>query len=217
MFFKLLTGVWFEPRKDVFDLLGALDAEWIELLPPLLEDNPNARPTNLIVHCDEIKKRAEFYRQTPQVKLVKDVDGKIDDVDSKNWQVNISRFLWSTGLALIVFSLCLIVFTCESILAHWVTEKRKVDKVNEKINEDSKRLEHWWARYVADRKKQSAARIRADHIHREETEKMIGILNEGGFKVDKQEFSIQNKPTQNTREIQELLDTLDGIGRDDCR
>lgn len=46
-FFRLLTGVWFEPREGIFDLLEGLEPHWKLVLPPLLGDDPKSRPERL--------------------------------------------------------------------------------------------------------------------------------------------------------------------------
>ena len=48
VFFHLLTGVWFEPRKDVFDLLSSLDVMWTRVLPRLLDADAGIRPVALV-------------------------------------------------------------------------------------------------------------------------------------------------------------------------
>ena len=47
VFFELLTGVMYDPHSGVFDLLEPLEGDWQKLLPPLLNDNPEARPVSL--------------------------------------------------------------------------------------------------------------------------------------------------------------------------
>ena len=63
VFFKLLTGVWFEPRQGVLNLLEPLGGDWLRLLPPLLKDNPAERPTALSEHCGETRTKAEAPAQ----------------------------------------------------------------------------------------------------------------------------------------------------------
>ena len=47
VFFRLLTGVWFENRPNVWGLLAPFDARWRQLLSRLLAENPNDHPTML--------------------------------------------------------------------------------------------------------------------------------------------------------------------------
>ena len=47
VFFGLLTGVTYDPHPGVFNLLEPLGGDWAKLLPPLLNDNPEARPVSL--------------------------------------------------------------------------------------------------------------------------------------------------------------------------
>ena len=41
--FRLLTGVWYEPNTDVFELLAPFDPQWREVLGALLEPDPGKR------------------------------------------------------------------------------------------------------------------------------------------------------------------------------
>ena len=43
MLFRLLTGVWYEPGTDVFDLLAPFDPRWRDVLGALLEPDPAKR------------------------------------------------------------------------------------------------------------------------------------------------------------------------------
>ena len=44
VFFRLLTGVWFENRPNIWGLLEPFDGRWRQLLSRLLAENPNDRP-----------------------------------------------------------------------------------------------------------------------------------------------------------------------------
>ena len=46
-FFRLLTGMWYEPGSKGFQLLEPLDAPWIKILPRMLDPDPAKRPTHL--------------------------------------------------------------------------------------------------------------------------------------------------------------------------
>ena len=46
-FFRLLTGIWYEPGTDALRLLEPLEGPWREILPPMLETNPAKRPVKL--------------------------------------------------------------------------------------------------------------------------------------------------------------------------
>ena len=41
--FRLLTGVWYEPNTDAFELLAPFDPQWRKVLPALLATNPAER------------------------------------------------------------------------------------------------------------------------------------------------------------------------------
>ena len=47
-FFRLLTGLWYEPGTDALRLLEPLEGPWRKILPPMLDANPDKRPTKLI-------------------------------------------------------------------------------------------------------------------------------------------------------------------------
>ena len=48
VFFKLLTGIWYQSGTDVLRLLEPLDGPWREILPPMLEADPAKRPVRLV-------------------------------------------------------------------------------------------------------------------------------------------------------------------------
>lgn len=47
VFFRLLTGLWYEPGTDAFRLLEPLEGPWREVLPPMLDADPSKRPVDL--------------------------------------------------------------------------------------------------------------------------------------------------------------------------
>ena len=47
-FFRLLTGLWYEPGTDALRLLEPLEGPWHDILPPMLDENPAKRPTSLV-------------------------------------------------------------------------------------------------------------------------------------------------------------------------
>lgn len=47
VFFRLLTGMWYEPGTDAMRLLEPLDGAWREVLPPMLDEDPAKRPVKL--------------------------------------------------------------------------------------------------------------------------------------------------------------------------
>lgn len=54
-FFRLLTGIWYEPGTDALKLLEPFDSAWMEILPRMLDADPKRRPTNLTVLADKLK------------------------------------------------------------------------------------------------------------------------------------------------------------------
>ena len=54
-FFRLLTGIWYEPGTDALKLLEPFDSAWMEILPRMLDADPKKRPTNLTVLADKLK------------------------------------------------------------------------------------------------------------------------------------------------------------------
>ena len=47
-FFRLLTGIWYEPGTDALRLLEPLEGHWRDVLPPMLDDDPAKRPVKLV-------------------------------------------------------------------------------------------------------------------------------------------------------------------------
>lgn len=48
VFFRLLTGLWYEPGTDALRLLEPLEGPWSKLLPPMLAADPAKRPVRLV-------------------------------------------------------------------------------------------------------------------------------------------------------------------------
>lgn len=48
VFFRLLTGLWYEPGTDALRLLEPLEGPWSRLLPPMLAADPAKRPVRLV-------------------------------------------------------------------------------------------------------------------------------------------------------------------------
>ena len=48
VFFRLLTGLWYEPGTDALRLLEPLEGDWGKVLPPMLADDPSKRPVKLV-------------------------------------------------------------------------------------------------------------------------------------------------------------------------
>ena len=47
-FFRLLTGLWYEPGTDALRLLEPLEGPWPRILPPMLDEDPAKRPVKLV-------------------------------------------------------------------------------------------------------------------------------------------------------------------------
>ena len=54
-FFRLLTGLWYEPGTDALKLLEPFDSAWMEILPRMLDADPKKRPTNLTALAEKLK------------------------------------------------------------------------------------------------------------------------------------------------------------------
>jgi serine/threonine protein kinase len=57
VFFKLLTGVWYEPHmadgnKTAIRLLDHFDRPWAKILPSMLDADPTRRPADLVALAD---------------------------------------------------------------------------------------------------------------------------------------------------------------------
>ena len=57
-FFRLLTGLWYEPGTDAFRLLEPLEAHWRDALVPMLADDPEKRPAKLVEFLQMVRKRS---------------------------------------------------------------------------------------------------------------------------------------------------------------
>ncbi len=55
VFFRLLTGLWYEPGTDALRLLEPLEGPWSKLLPPMLAADPAKRPVRLVDFLREVR------------------------------------------------------------------------------------------------------------------------------------------------------------------
>ena len=55
VFFRLLTGLWYEPGTDALRLLEPLEGDWGKVLPPMLADDPSKRPVRLAEFLREVR------------------------------------------------------------------------------------------------------------------------------------------------------------------
>ena len=54
-FFRLLTGIWYEPGTDALRLLEPLGGPWREVLPPMLDADPAKRPMKLVEFLENVR------------------------------------------------------------------------------------------------------------------------------------------------------------------
>ena len=58
VFFRLLTGLWYEPGTDALRLLEPIEGVWSRALPPMLADDPAERPLKLVEFLRELRTNA---------------------------------------------------------------------------------------------------------------------------------------------------------------
>jgi len=62
-FFRMLTGLWYEPGTDALRLLEPIEGPWRDILPPMLDADPAKRPTKLIEFLRTVREsRARPHR-----------------------------------------------------------------------------------------------------------------------------------------------------------
>jgi serine/threonine-protein kinase len=71
VFFKLLTGVWYEPclasgERAAFRLLDNFEYKWREILPAMLDADPAKRPTDLKALSDSLLSQTKPVASQPQ-------------------------------------------------------------------------------------------------------------------------------------------------------
>lgn len=54
-FFRLLTGIWYEPGTDALRLLEPIGGQWTKILPLLLAEDPAKRPVHLSEFLEEAR------------------------------------------------------------------------------------------------------------------------------------------------------------------
>ena len=57
-FFRLLTGIWYEPGTDALRLLEPLEGPWREVLPTMLDTDPLKRPVKLSEFLQKVRTNA---------------------------------------------------------------------------------------------------------------------------------------------------------------
>lgn len=69
-FFRLLTGLWYEPGTDALRLLEPLEGPWKEALPPMLAETPAKRPAKLSEFLQNVRENEKANAVRPRrVKL----------------------------------------------------------------------------------------------------------------------------------------------------
>ena len=68
-FFRLLTGIWYEPGTDALRLLDPLEGPWSRILPPMLADDPAKRPVRLVEFLREVRTNAVRPHRTVLTRL----------------------------------------------------------------------------------------------------------------------------------------------------
>ena len=58
-FFRLLTGIWYENRQKIWDLLEPFDGTWREILTKLLAEDPRERPNVLSPLAEQLHQSLE--------------------------------------------------------------------------------------------------------------------------------------------------------------
>ena len=55
VFFKLLTGIWYQPGTDALRLLEPLEGVWCDVLPAMLDDDPKKRPLRIVEFLEKVQ------------------------------------------------------------------------------------------------------------------------------------------------------------------
>lgn len=93
-FFRLLTGIWYEPGTDVLKLLEPFDGAWMEILPPMLEQDPAKRP---ILLSELAEKLSAAFPETPHtLKTLKFYD-PTTELTKKRQTERFRGFRWIAG------------------------------------------------------------------------------------------------------------------------
>lgn len=69
VFFRLLTGLWYEPGTDALRLLEPLEGTWSRLLPPMLAADPVKRPVRLAEFLREVRTNTVRPRRSVLTRL----------------------------------------------------------------------------------------------------------------------------------------------------
>ena len=69
VFFRLLTGIWYEPGTDALRLLDPLEGPWGKILPPMLSNDPAERPVGLVEFLRKARTNAVRLHRTVLTRL----------------------------------------------------------------------------------------------------------------------------------------------------
>ena len=96
VFFRLLTGLWYEPGTDALRLLEPLEGPWSRLLPPMLAADPAKRPVRLVEFLRKV--RMNTTRPRRPVFLCLAIIGCLCAVIVSTWLFYSTRSTCSTRL-----------------------------------------------------------------------------------------------------------------------
>ena len=61
-FFRLLTGIWYEPGTNAVKLLEPFDSAWSQILPRMMDPDPKKRPVELMPLAGRLKPSSRPWR-----------------------------------------------------------------------------------------------------------------------------------------------------------
>ena len=94
VFFKLLTGIWYQPGTDALRLLEPLEAPWRDILPPMLDADPGKRPARLVEFIEMVQSREARQRRTKMTR--KSVIAALSaSIGVAAFSLLSNRFLWN--------------------------------------------------------------------------------------------------------------------------
>ncbi len=96
VFFRLLTGIWYEPGTDALRLLEPLEGPWSRLLPSMLAADPVKRPVRLVEFLRKV--RMNTTRPRRPVFLCLAITGCLCAVIVLTWLLYSTRSTCSTRL-----------------------------------------------------------------------------------------------------------------------
>ena len=94
VFFRLLTGIWYEPGTDALRLLEPIEGPWSRILPWMLAANPAKRPVKLVEFLREVRTNRVRPRRTVVTCLA--IIGSLLAVIASTWLFYSTRSTCST-------------------------------------------------------------------------------------------------------------------------